>query len=261
MRTTNSLRALYDNVAIRAELRWEETFLDRPNYAARPMDEIVDALSTRLSADLRALMAEPALAEIEAQVERGISTIENHPALPTVHHGDRGLARLCYAICRAIKPTYVVETGVAYGVTTSFLLRALAENGQGALHSIDRPPFDDVAASRVGALVPNALRERWTLHRAASRRILPQLLPALGQIQLFLHDSRHTYRNILWELETATPFLASNGVAVADDIERNVAFATWARRHPDAYAAVGREAGKGGLFGIGVMPEVHGARR
>src|ERR1051326_7722748 len=42
-----------------------------------------------------------------------------------------------YAAIRAFRPETVVETGVANGVSSSYILLALEKNKQGTLHSID----------------------------------------------------------------------------------------------------------------------------
>jgi predicted O-methyltransferase YrrM len=42
-----------------------------------------------------------------------------------------------YALCKIIKPKTIVETGVAYGLSTSYILQALYENKTGTLYSID----------------------------------------------------------------------------------------------------------------------------
>ncbi len=83
------------------------------------------------------------------------------------------LTRLCYAVVRAQEPECVVETGVCYGVTSFFILAALARNSKGNLYSIDLPPLGQDADRFVGSAIPDgALKTRWHLHRGVSRRIL-----------------------------------------------------------------------------------------
>jgi len=56
----------------------------------------------------------------------------------------------------------------------------------------------------------------------------------LGEIDLFLHDSRHSTRNTRWELELAWSALAPGGVAMADDVDHNWGFKLFAEGLPDA---------------------------
>lgn len=58
--------------------------------------------------------------------------------------GDAGLVRTIWCLVRHLKPKRVVETGVAHGVTSRFVLEALERNGSGHLWSIDLPPWKGV---------------------------------------------------------------------------------------------------------------------
>lgn len=53
-----------------------------------------------------------------------------------------GVCLILYTIVRAYKPEIVVETGVAHGVTSAFMLCAMHENNKGHLYSIDLPPYE-----------------------------------------------------------------------------------------------------------------------
>lgn len=59
-----------------------------------------------------------------------------------------GVPHLLYAICRIMKPDIVVETGVAQGVSTAFILKALSANNAGGLFSIDLPNYENVLVKR-----------------------------------------------------------------------------------------------------------------
>jgi hypothetical protein len=168
----------------------------------------------------------------EANFERfehrmaGIQQLLPHDApMGRFHNGDRCLARVVYVLARATRPERIVETGVCYGVTTGYLLHALHENGSGHLHSIDLPPLGENADSFVGCLVPEELKNRWTLYRGSSRRLLPGIVKKQRNIQMFVHDSLHTRANMRREFATVWPFMSSGSVLVSDDIEGNSAFA------------------------------------
>jgi hypothetical protein len=117
-------------------------------------------------------------------------------------------------------------------VSSAFILAALEQNGRGALHSVDLPPPTRGYGGFWGMAVPEESRTRWALHRGASGRVLPSLLEDLGEIDLFLHDSLHTRRNMRQEFEAAWPRLRPGGVLLADDVERNRAFGELRSKNP-----------------------------
>ncbi len=149
---------------------------------------------------------------------------------------------LVYVILRTLKPALVVETGVAEGESTAYILQAIADNGKGFLHSIDLPnqvyltdkgelhcDFN-LGIEEPGCLVQLLLREQWNLHLGKSRDILPRLLTQLGQIGLFLHDSEHRYETMTFEYECAWTHIQYGGYLVSDDVTWNTAFSDFAKR-------------------------------
>src|SRR2546429_115192 len=99
-----------------------------------------------------------------------------------------------YAAVRALRPDCIVETGVANGVSSSYLLLALQKNKRGHLHSIGLGDRAFLLVGRdLGWLVPEWLRATWQVHLGDARDILPRLLNRLGKIGVFIHDSLHTY--------------------------------------------------------------------
>lgn len=196
-------------------------------------------------------LADPALAQLEAQIQRDFQSLRDHP-FNACHNGDIRLARTSYAITRGLRPTLAVETGVCYGVTSACILQAMQQNGTGRLHSIDLPPLARKADKYVGSLIPQDLRSRWTRQRGNARRQLAPLLGKLGPIDFFLHDSLHTYEHMALEFDAAWAALRSGGLLMADDIERNTAFLELAAR-PDVRASVVMKFSEGdALFGIAV---------
>jgi len=94
-----------------------------------------------------------------------------------------------------------VETGVANGVSSTHMLLALHKNRQGTLHSIEIGDSTYLPAGREpGWVVPDWLRGRWKFHLGDARQILPQLARELPSLDLFTHDSLHTYEHMKFEL-------------------------------------------------------------
>jgi predicted O-methyltransferase YrrM len=139
------------------------------------------------------------------------------------------LGMVLYAICRKLKPDIVVETGVSSGVSSSYFLCALEASGQGELYSIDLPWSVGAGERQSGWLIPDYLRHRWHLNLGKSSDKLAPLLEKLEEIDIFLHDSDHSYRNMRWEFETAWARLRAGGLLLSHNIDSNSAFADFGR--------------------------------
>lgn len=140
------------------------------------------------------------------------------------YDADPVMARSLWCAVRHLRPRSVVETGVARGVTSRVILEALAGNGAGRLWSIDLPPLKEPWFSQSRSAVPQALRQDWHYVCGSARRVLPRLLRKLRTIDLFVHDSLHTYDHMAFEFRLARAHLSSIGMIVSDDIDTNRAF-------------------------------------
>jgi predicted O-methyltransferase YrrM len=140
---------------------------------------------------------------------------------------------MAYYVTMVYKPLRVVETGVWTGKTTWFILQALERNNRGTLISIDLGTTRLIEGGRVvqtlptkeiGGLIPTSLRHRWTLLIGDSGELLKELATRIDCVDFFLHDSDHTYRHMIMELETMWPLLSEGGLLCSDDISRNRAW-------------------------------------
>ena len=129
-----------------------------------------------------------------------------------------------YGLCRILKPDVIVETGVAYGLSSSYILKALQENGKGILYSIDGTFRPWESSDMIGNAIPSELRNQWKLVLGSSSEKLIEVLNSLEKIDIFLHDSLHTYENMSYEFETSWPYLTKNGFLLSDDLIENNAF-------------------------------------
>lgn len=127
------------------------------------------------------------------------------------------LLDLVGALVRLLRPTTVVEAGVAEGLTTAVALRALSETSGGRLYSVDLPPLE-ADESFVGRAVPAELRASWTLTLGPTRLVLPTLLERVSPVDLFVHDADHTYTAQLEDYRLLWPHLRSGGVLLSDDL-------------------------------------------
>lgn len=155
-----------------------------------------------------------------------------------------------YTLIRGRRPETVIETGVASGISSTLILAALSRNERGHLYSIDKPNRNEDGfidsdgrknvvftpkGRRPGWLVPDRLRDRWTLLEGASFDLLPGLISKLECLDFFFHDSEHSYRNMWFEYEQASKALTPGGVLYSDDISWNSAFSDFATSHRGEY--------------------------
>ncbi|MFY9528530.1 MAG: class I SAM-dependent methyltransferase [Candidatus Acidiferrales bacterium] len=150
-------------------------------------------------------------------------------------HGGVSLedGRLLYGIVRALQPEYVIETGVAAGVSNAFLSAALLENDHGQLFSVELPPSECQGQLHrdglefawpergVGWAVPTEIRskigKRNELILGDVKKVLPALVQRLPRLDVFFHDDLHTPEHMKWEYDLVWPCLAPGGMLISDD--------------------------------------------
>ena len=171
-------------------------------------------------------------------------------ALGSGHDSDAGLARALWCLVRHTKPTRVVETGVARGIGTRFILEALEANGNGHLWSIDLPPIVTGWHTSSTSAIPQHRMPRWTFLRGASRRRLPALLRKIPEIDMFVHDSLHTDANMRFEFANVWPALRPSGILVSDDVAANHSFTDLVQERKARFIIAPGDSKSAGRFGI-----------
>ena len=144
----------------------------------------------------------------EVECEQSVSrefTKHAFPLHPVIYH----------VLVRLVQPCIVVETGVNEGWSSLFKLLAMERNKRGTLYSIDLPNADfelgpgmgrqtaSLGGHDTGYRVPLSLQTRWQLQLGDAKDLLPRLLNTLGAIDVFIHDSLHSYNHMLFEFSTA----------------------------------------------------------
>lgn len=220
-----------------AEALLERRFTNPPAYETISWEEALSDLDGSFGNVLE-ILNEPALRQVEESTRRLLANIREEDTFAPRWAADSLLARLCYLACRLTQPQVAIETGVAYGVSSVYILTALRQNGGGTLHSVDLPPPSRKTARFWGIAVPDDLKTRWNLHRGTSASIMPRLLRENPTVDLFVHDSLHTRKNMRREFDAVWPHLRPGGLLLADDIERNRAFHDLQDKPPALWRAV-----------------------
>jgi hypothetical protein len=141
---------------------------------------------------------------------------------------------LIYFVVRHIQPKIVIETGVGPGSSSAFILKALEDNKNGVLYSIDLPGNDAIAYPKIGKnfnihtpkgwsigwFIPPWLKHRHKLIIGDSRKELPKVLNKINKkVDIFMHDSLHTDEHILMEFNTIFPYMGKRGILLCDDVK------------------------------------------
>jgi len=139
-------------------------------------------------------------------------------------------AKILYMLTLYIKPQIFLETGVADGVSSFFILSALKKNNFGKLISVD-------IKNDVGAIVPESLKDNWNLKilEGDLRNSFKNLVLSIPKINIFLHDSDHSYGWQSFEYDTVFNKIDKNGLLISDDIDNSYAFIDFYRKLKNNY--------------------------
>lgn len=114
-----------------------------------------------------------------------------------------------------------MESGVANGVSTFFILNALSKNGNGSLVSIDIT--DDVAT-----FLTDEEKKRWRLKvidiRHNPRKQFQKIMDEAASLSIYIHDGDHSYTWQTMEYYAALKKLKAGGLLFSDDIDSSYAF-------------------------------------
>jgi len=124
-----------------------------------------------------------------------------------------------YSIIRATQPDLVVETGTHLGLGSCVIAAALIRNGRGRLTTIDTDP---AAGHLIGEPYASVIDRR----TGSS----VDELAGLRDVDIFLHDSLHTYEYESSELKAVEPNLAPSAIVLSDNAHDSAALSDWAER-------------------------------
>jgi len=163
---------------------------------------------------------------IKKQQNKKYPTFEN--PYPINYGLDRNVSRLLYFISKYSKPDLIIETGIANGFSSSYLLLALEHNKYGNLISIDDIVRPWHIPESMGLAIPNNLKKRHQIVIGNASTKLSDILREKKYVDIFIHDSSHTYQNMQKEFRIAWPYVKNGGFLLSDDVSQHDAFIEFA---------------------------------
>ena len=123
-------------------------------------------------------------------------------------------------LCQAEHATSSLEIGMAWGLSTLFILEALAENGAGPGAHVVIDPFQTsrwhgAARRSVRAVGADAMIE---FHEERSELTLPRLVTAKRQFDFAFIDGNHRFDGAIVDLIFVDRLLKPGGLVVFDDV-------------------------------------------
>jgi predicted O-methyltransferase YrrM len=151
--------------------------------------------------------------------------LEKGDFYPLFYNSNPRTLELLKMLIKEVRPKTVIETGVANGISTRQILSSFKEYqlGDSKLYSFD-------IDYRVGT--PDLLRDpQFNFVVIDSQNSFLDAMKEIKSVDLFYHDSDHSYHNQMLEYETAWKILnPKNGVLISDDINWSNAFLDFCKK-------------------------------
>tara|TARA_B110001454_G_scaffold215946_1_gene238290 strand:+ start:45 stop:830 length:786 start_codon:yes stop_codon:yes gene_type:complete len=159
---------------------------------------------------------------VESRKNMSYNTVEN--PYPIESALSKYARTLLFYLTYFSKPAVVVETGTAYGFSSSYILSAMQLNNKGRLISIDGLFLPWHSKEQIGAAIPEELKNRHKLIIQKDTEGLSQILDSEKSIDIFIHDSSHTYKHMMMEFIMTWSYIKEGGYLLSDDVSENDAF-------------------------------------
>lgn len=155
---------------------------------------------------------------------------KNNPKLqkgeffPLYYDSNPKTLKMLDLLIKKYRPSIVVETGMGNGMSAKRILSAFKEYNleNSKLYSFD---VDPIVASSTLTDDP-----QFNLILINSSKDFSKKMYEIGRIDLFYHDSDHSYENQIFEYNIAWEILRDGGILATDDTHLSQAFGYFCKR-------------------------------
>jgi len=162
----------------------------------------------------------------EAETLFNSVVVSQQPITNLRWNAEKQLFTLLYAVVKAKNPKVVIETGVANGITTNAIMKALElSNNNGELHSFDI--LQETSKAYIG-------KGKWNFHLLNPKNTYKQIVKEITKLpkaDIWVHDSNHGYRWQKFEYLLALKSLNTGGILISDDVDASSAWGELSKTH------------------------------
>jgi len=126
-----------------------------------------------------------------------------------------------FVICISLSDEKLLDDLIAFLLSRFKILFALDLLNKGKLISIDYLARPEQTKEKVGAVIPSHLRKRQQLFLDKATRVLKKFTQNSLKVDIFVHDSIHTYHNMIEEFDIIWPHIKKKGFLLSDDVTEN----------------------------------------
>ena len=140
-----------------------------------------------------------------------------HPISPASITPDRGA--FIRDICISEGASHTIEIGMAWGMSTLFILEALLENGAGLSAHLVTDPYESIEYHGAGRrnVKEAGLEEFVEIEEEAAEVLLPKLILQGRRFDFAFIDGSHLFDNVFVDLVFVHRLLKPGGVVIFDD--------------------------------------------
>lgn len=152
-------------------------------------------------------------------VSTGLTALPSGENVTVTSHIDEACGALIQKVIRMKRPRVGIEVGLAFGISTLYILEALKETGGQKLIGMDPAQYDDYwRGGGLHNVAASGYSDLYEFHENTSQQLLPELVGNGLKIDFAFIDGWHTFDHTLIDFFYIDQMMNVGGVVVFDDV-------------------------------------------
>jgi len=152
-------------------------------------------------------------------VNTGMTVLPSGETVKATSYIDESCGALLQKVIREKRPQVGVEVGLAFGISTLYILEALKEVGGKKLIGMDPAQQDDYwRGGGLRNIEVAGYADLYEFHEDTSQQVLPELVKKQQKIDFAFIDGWHTFDHTLIDFFYIDRMLSVGGVVIFDDV-------------------------------------------